>query len=47
MKCTVACMHLVLQTHHTTMLDAKMKRDMWSTLKNVAVGKAIVITTRK
>ena len=27
-------------------VDAKMKRDMWTTLKHVAVGKAIVITTR-
>ena len=27
-------------------VDAKMKRDMWTTLKHVAIGKAIVITTR-
>ena len=27
-------------------VDAKMKRDMWTTLKHVAVGKAIIITTR-
>lgn len=24
-----------------------MKRDMWSVLRNVAVGKAVVITTRE
>ncbi|KAI5121844.1 hypothetical protein M0805_003277 [Coniferiporia weirii] len=29
----------------STGVDAKMKRDMWETLKNVAIGKAVVITT--
>lgn len=27
-------------------VDAKMKRDMWGTLRGVAAGKAVVITTR-
>ena len=31
----------------STGIDAKMKRDMWSVLRNVAVGKAVVITTRE
>ena len=31
----------------STGVDAKMKRDMWSVLRNVAVGKAVVITTRE
>lgn len=38
---------VILIDEFSTGVDAKMKRDMWSTLKNVAVGKAIVITTRK
>jgi len=29
----------------STGIDAKMKRDMWSVLRNVAVGKAVAITT--
>lgn len=29
----------------STGIDAKMKREMWSVLRNVAVGKAVVITT--
>ncbi|KAG1779604.1 hypothetical protein EV702DRAFT_965686 [Suillus placidus] len=36
---------VVLIDEFSTGIDAKMKRDMWSTLRNVAVGKAIVITT--
>lgn len=31
----------------STGIDAKMKREMWGTLRTVAVGKAIVITTRE
>ena len=38
---------VVLIDEFSTGIDAKMKRDMWGTLRNVAVGKAIVITTRK
>ena len=37
---------VILIDEFSTGIDAKMKRDMWSTLKNVAHGKAIVITTR-
>ncbi|KAI0830875.1 P-loop containing nucleoside triphosphate hydrolase protein [Trametes gibbosa] len=36
---------VVLIDEFSTGIDAKMKRDMWRTLRNVAVGKAIVITT--
>ncbi|PIL31191.1 ATP-binding cassette transporter [Ganoderma sinense ZZ0214-1] len=36
---------VILIDEFSTGVDAKMKRDMWRTLKNVAVGKAIVITT--
>jgi ABC-type multidrug transport system ATPase subunit len=47
----LTCMHagnpsVVLIDEFSTGVDAKMKRDMWGTLRNVAVGKAIVITTR-
>ncbi|KAI0076833.1 P-loop containing nucleoside triphosphate hydrolase protein [Panus rudis PR-1116 ss-1] len=35
----------ILIDEFSTGIDAKMKRDMWKTLRNVAVGKAIVITT--
>ena len=38
---------VVLIDEFSTGIDAKMKRDMWGTLRNVAVGKAIVITTRE
>lgn len=38
---------VVLIDEFSTGIDAKMKRDMWSTLKSVAIGKAVVITTRK
>lgn len=27
-------------------IDAKVKREMWATLRKVAVGKAVIITTR-
>ena len=37
---------VVLIDEFSTGIDAKMKRDMWGTLRNVAVGKAVVITTR-
>ena len=37
---------MVLIDEFSTGVDAKMKRDMWSTLKHVAPGKAIVMTTR-
>ncbi|VDB86266.1 unnamed protein product [Peniophora sp. CBMAI 1063] len=36
---------VVLIDEFSTGIDAKMKRDMWITLRRVAVGKAIVITT--
>ncbi|KAG1742779.1 uncharacterized protein EDB91DRAFT_297988 [Suillus paluster] len=36
---------VVLIDEFSTGVDAKMKRDMWGTLRNVAVGKAVVITT--
>ncbi|KAI0327697.1 P-loop containing nucleoside triphosphate hydrolase protein [Cubamyces sp. BRFM 1775] len=36
---------VILIDEFSTGIDAKMKRDMWGTLKHVAVGKAIVITT--
>ena len=38
---------MILIDEFSTGIDAKMKRDMWVTLRNVAVGKAIVITTRQ
>ena len=37
---------VVLIDEFSTGIDAKMKQDMWGTLRNVAVGKAVVITTR-
>ncbi|KDQ62888.1 hypothetical protein JAAARDRAFT_168184 [Jaapia argillacea MUCL 33604] len=36
---------VILIDEFSTGIDAKMKREMWGTLRNVAVGKAIVITT--
>ncbi|KAI0947262.1 hypothetical protein AcV7_009727 [Taiwanofungus camphoratus] len=36
---------VVLIDEFSTGIDAKIKRDMWETLRTVAVGKAIVITT--
>lgn len=38
---------VVLIDEFSTGIDAKMKREMWGTLRTVAVGKAIVITTRE
>jgi len=38
---------VILIDEFSTGVDAKMKRDMWQTLRKVSVGKAIVITTRK
>lgn len=38
---------VILIDEFSTGIDAKMKREMWVTLRKVAVGKAIVITTRK
>jgi ATP-binding cassette subfamily A (ABC1) protein 3 len=38
---------VLLIDEFSTGIDAKMKRDMWNTLRNVAVGKAVIITTRK
>lgn len=38
---------VVLIDEFSTGIDAKMKREMWMTLRNVAVGKAVIITTRK
>ena len=37
---------VILIDEFSTGIDAKIKRDMWVTLRNVAVGKAVVITTR-
>ncbi|KXN84990.1 ABC transporter A family member 2 [Leucoagaricus sp. SymC.cos] len=36
---------VILIDEFSTGIDAKMKRDMWKTLRNVAHGKAVVITT--
>ncbi|KAI3622160.1 nod factor export atp-binding protein i [Moniliophthora roreri] len=36
---------VVLIDEFSTGIDAKMKREMWTTLRNVAIGKAVVITT--
>ena len=38
---------MILIDEFSTGIDAKMKRDMWGTLKSVALGKAVVITTRE
>jgi ATP-binding cassette subfamily A (ABC1) protein 3 len=37
---------VVLIDEFSTGVDPRMKRDMWKTLRRIAVGKAIVITTR-
>lgn len=37
---------VILIDEFSTGIDAKTKRDMWITLRNVAAGKAVVITTR-
>lgn len=36
---------VVLIDEFSTGIDARMKRDMWQTLRNVTVGKAVIITT--
>ncbi|KAL6298600.1 hypothetical protein BKA93DRAFT_743844 [Sparassis latifolia] len=36
---------VILIDEFSTGIDAKMKRDMWATLRKVAVGKALIITT--
>ncbi|KIK71569.1 hypothetical protein GYMLUDRAFT_33772 [Collybiopsis luxurians FD-317 M1] len=36
---------VVLIDEFSTGIDAKMKREMWKTLRNVAVGKSVIITT--
>ncbi|KAL0951946.1 hypothetical protein HGRIS_008597 [Hohenbuehelia grisea] len=36
---------VILIDEFSTGIDAKMKRDMWGTLRNVALGKAVIITT--
>jgi ATP-binding cassette subfamily A (ABC1) protein 3 len=38
---------VLLIDEFSTGIDPKMKRDMWQTLRKVAVGKAVVVTTRK
>jgi len=38
---------VLLIDEFSTGVDAKMKREMWHTLRQVAVGKAVVITTRE
>jgi len=38
---------VILIDEFSTGIDPKMKRDMWQTLRRVAVGKAVVITTRE
>ena len=48
--CLCACVgnpSVILIDEFSTGVDAKMKRDIWITLKNVAIGKAVVITTRE
>jgi len=37
---------VILIDEFSTGVDAKTKRDMWSTLRNISVDKAVVITTR-
>lgn len=38
---------MILIDEFSTGIDAKMKREMWLTLRNVAAGKAVIITTRE
>jgi ATP-binding cassette, subfamily A (ABC1), member 3 len=38
---------VLLIDEYSTGIDPKMKREMWTTLRKVAAGKAIIITTRK
>jgi ABC-type multidrug transport system ATPase subunit len=44
--CSIGNPSLILVDEFSTGLDAKTKRDMWDTLRNVAPGKAVLITTR-
>lgn len=44
--CSVGNPAVILIDEFSTGIDAKMKRDMWKTLRNVAHGKAVIITTR-
>lgn len=37
---------VILIDEFSTGIDARMKREMWQTLREVAVGKAVIITTR-
>ena len=37
---------VILIDEFSTGIDPKMKREMWQTLRTVAVGKAVVVTTR-
>lgn len=38
---------VILIDEFSTGVDAKMKREMWQTLRSVSQGKAVIITTRK
>lgn len=38
---------VILIDEFSTGIDPKMKRDMWLTLRTVAVGKAVIVTTRE
>lgn len=38
---------VILIDEFSTGIDPKMKRDMWQTLRTVAVGKAVIVTTRQ
>jgi len=38
---------VLLIDEFSTGVDVQMKREMWQTLRNVAGGKAVIITTRK
>ena len=38
---------MLLIDEFSTGIDAKAKRDMWSVLRDVAIGKIVVITTRE
>ena len=38
---------MLLIDEFSTGIDAKVKRGMWSVLRDVAIGKIVVITTRE
>jgi ATP-binding cassette, subfamily A (ABC1), member 3 len=38
---------VVLVDEFSTGIDAKMKREMWETLRTVVAGKSVIITTRE